>query len=435
MPIDHNIPLGVKPFQMPDPMNAMARALQIGGAMDDRASNRMLLDEKRSKLQRSNRMYEIAKGGASALRSEGFHTEANEIEKGELENTGKRLTNQKTEIDTRGSVLGQYRSALDSVTSPDQAAQWLQAQYADPQVGKFLASKMPLEQAVGSIPRDPAGFQGWLQRNALGLDKAMGRELDLRKQGEVERHNQGTEGIQRGQLAVSQGNLGVAQSNLGLRRQELDHAKNAPKGQYDADRGVMIDQRTGVASPVTMGGKPLGPKQSGAGNVTEGERKAATLLQRMDGSLKQLQTALAEDPGAAKPQLISSGLRSMGMEAAANTNDNPARQRVEAAQLDILDAALTLGTGAAYTREQLESYRRSYFPQIGDKSDQVADKKARLDNILNAARIGAGRAAPAQSGATPPAGTPARITDDAGYNALPSGAEFVGPDGKTRRKP
>jgi hypothetical protein len=68
------------------------------------------------------------------------------------------------------------------------------------------------------------------------------------------------------------------------------------------------------------------------------------------------------------------------------------RQIVESAQLDILDAALTLGTGAAYTREQLESYRKSYFPQIGDKPENVAAKRARLQNILRSAEIASGRA-------------------------------------------
>ena len=68
------------------------------------------------------------------------------------------------------------------------------------------------------------------------------------------------------------------------------------------------------------------------------------------------------------------------------------RQIVESAQLDILDAALTLGTGAAYTREQLESYRKSYFPQINDKPENVAAKRARLQNILRSAEIASGRA-------------------------------------------
>lgn len=34
-----------------------------------------------------------------------------------------------------------------------------------------------------------------------------------------------------------------------------------------------------------------------------------------------------------------------------------------------------------------------------------------------------------------PGAAPARINDDAGFNALPSGAEFIGPDGVRRRKP
>jgi hypothetical protein len=76
----------------------------------------------------------------------------------------------------------------------------------------------------------------------------------------------------------------------------------------------------------------------------------------------------------------------------ANVARPEARQQVEDAQLDILDAALTLGTGAAYTREQLMGYRRSYFPQPGDKPKNIIDKKARLDTILRAARIAAGRA-------------------------------------------
>ena len=68
------------------------------------------------------------------------------------------------------------------------------------------------------------------------------------------------------------------------------------------------------------------------------------------------------------------------------------RQIIESAQLDITDAALTLGTGAAYTKEQLETYRKSYFPQIGDKPEVVVAKRARLQNILQSAAIASGRA-------------------------------------------
>lgn len=69
----------------------------------------------------------------------------------------------------------------------------------------------------------------------------------------------------------------------------------------------------------------------------------------------------------------------------------------------------------------------------------------RVDSIrsnYNAGPLDAGayRDQPAAVGGGAPAPKPAaggvpRITGDADYNALPSGATFIGPDGKTRRKP
>lgn len=128
-------------------------------------------------------------------------------------------------------------------------------------------------------------------------------------------------------------------------------------------------------------------------NVTEGERKAATLLQRMQNSEAQLLKALEGKKSAEKPGIVPSLFRGVGLETMANLVTPENRQQVEAAQLDILDAALTLGTGAAYTKEQLEGYRKSYFPQIGDRPETIRDKQARLNNVLSAARIAAGRSA------------------------------------------
>ena len=128
------------------------------------------------------------------------------------------------------------------------------------------------------------------------------------------------------------------------------------------------------------------------GAPTEGERTAATLLQRLQFSQQQLKDALAEDKTAAKPQLLPS-IVGVVSESAANSLRSPTRQRIEGAQLDLLDAALTLGTGAAYTKEQLKGYSESYFPQIGDSPQAIKDKEARLANVIEAAKIKSGRAA------------------------------------------
>jgi hypothetical protein len=139
------------------------------------------------------------------------------------------------------------------------------------------------------------------------------------------------------------------------------------------------------------------PEKAGE-KLTEGERTAGFLSTRLNNSLNQLKTVTGEKPSAASPNIKAEAVRFFTRSDYLKNLTNPeARQQVEAAQYDILDSALTLGTGAAYTREQLESYRQSYFPQLGDKPKTVADKAKRLEGLLDAAYQKAGRAAPKEA--------------------------------------
>lgn len=155
-----------------------------------------------------------------------------------------------------------------------------------------------------------------------------------------------------------------------------------------------VGKRGGAVAPVAEQpiiqprGTPLIGKASGS---TESERKAATLLQRLQFSQNQLTQALTDDPKAAGPEAFAAAVGKLST-TAGNLLNSEARQRVEAAQLDILDAALTLGTGAAYTREQLEGYRQAYFPAYGDEPKTILDKQARLQNVIDAAQIASGKA-------------------------------------------
>ena len=165
-------------------------------------------------------------------------------------------------------------------------------------------------------------------------------------------------------------------------------------GGVGAGGAGMPGARVSAPQAPLAGATPTAAKQfRGKGQgMTEGERKASTLLQRLRFSEGQLTKALVDDPDAAKPGVFTSALDMLSTPLA-NTLTPEARQRVQSAQLDILDAALTLGTGAAYTKEQLEGYRSSYFPAIGDGPTQVKDKKARLQNVISAANIAAGKGA------------------------------------------
>jgi hypothetical protein len=128
---------------------------------------------------------------------------------------------------------------------------------------------------------------------------------------------------------------------------------------------------------------------------SEGERKSAVLTTILDRNIAQLQAAVGKDPTAIKPNVAASVVKGItGSDYLSKELTPDQRQIVEAAQLDILDAALTLRTGAAYTREQLLAYRESYFPQIGDKPEQVKAKQQRLATLLDSAYVASGRAAP-----------------------------------------
>ena len=215
--------------------------------------------------------------------------------------------------------------------------------------------------------------------------------------------------------AISKETYNSSAADLAFRKTQDEWNKKNPGFQLEkvdqpdgSVQFVGVDKRTMVATPI-MTAPPAGANRGPVGvtdttagvplvgaaknaQTTEGERKAATLLQRLQFSQGQLMQALKEKPDADKPGLFASAVGKLST-TGENLLNSAERQRVQAAQLDILDAALTLGTGAAYTKEQLEGYRTSYFPAYGDDPKTILDKQARLKNVIDAAKTAAGRAA------------------------------------------
>lgn len=127
--------------------------------------------------------------------------------------------------------------------------------------------------------------------------------------------------------------------------------------------------------------------------LVESERTAAFLTTRIAQSAAEIADASQRSPSAASPNLKRELVRSIAGDTAANYLTPAQRQIIEGAQINVIDAALTLGTGAAYTPEQLEGYRKAYFPQLGDAPETIAAKRERLRGILVAARVKSGGAA------------------------------------------
>jgi len=126
---------------------------------------------------------------------------------------------------------------------------------------------------------------------------------------------------------------------------------------------------------------------------TEGERKDAYNLGRIVTAQRQITEAVAKDPSAFAP----SGLEALAESAPGEGSytyltQSPQRQIVAAAQGDMIDALLTLATGAAYTKEQLAQQRQSYLPRWNESNESKRAKVERLYDLAQQARVRAGRA-------------------------------------------
>ena len=135
------------------------------------------------------------------------------------------------------------------------------------------------------------------------------------------------------------------------------------------------------------------PRQNSpaARKTTEDQNKAAGYARRMELSLSDVSRYEKADPSSNRPGLGIAMLDAVP-NSIANYGKSEARQNIEAAQMDALDAALTLNTGAAYTKEQLASLAKAYFPQPGNTANVVEEKKKRLQNLIDTARTRAGSA-------------------------------------------
>lgn len=283
-----------------------------------------------------------------------------------------------------------------------------------PTMGGFLPN-LQKAAAARQAGVDPSIVSAFMQHN----ESAMTR--DAQQQAPAQPITLSTENV--GGFNVLRDNTGKVISSQvpdRIQRQEVTNMTPYQAAQVDLDRQRLELDRTKTKTA------------TGPASITEAERKGAVLGTRLEGALRELESVETDAPGASRPTLTEKAAGMLG-EAAANVVRSPNRQRADTAQLDALDAALTLATGAAYTKEQIQALRKSYFPQIGDSADVVTAKERRFKMIVETARIASGRASPSIDAAQPPTqGQPVRVDTPQEAMQLLPGTLFVTPDGRVK---
>lgn len=209
-------------------------------------------------------------------------------------------------------------------------------------------------------------------------------------------------------------------------------------GQKAPSNGLTVTTNPDGTTTVQQGGtaKPL----------TEGQSKDTVFVTRAKGSLP-----IIDSIGNELTDLrtnVTGQLPVVG-----NYTKSPQYQQAEQAGTEFLQAILRKDTGAAITPQETDEYGKVYLPRPGDSPELLGQKKASRNRavaaieaglppqaILNAekALLTSGSAAlppTTATDATQDQAAPVVITDDAGYDALPSGATFQAPDGTIRKKP
>jgi hypothetical protein len=147
-------------------------------------------------------------------------------------------------------------------------------------------------------------------------------------------------------------NRGVQYSAQNLTKQRLD---------FDRNGGVAaVNAKNGTTTPKSE-------------KLTEGMRNNAMYAQRMTAAEKLLEGASEQKPGVL--ETIAGSTPLVGSELGANQFRSADRQKAVQAQRDWVRAKLRKESGAAIGVDEMNQEIATYFPQIGDSAEVIAQKK------------------------------------------------------------
>lgn len=174
--------------------------------------------------------------------------------------------------------------------------------------------------------------------------------------------------------------------------------------QYDAERGVTVNTRTGEATPVLQDGKPIGAREKAP---AENELTAAGYAGRMAAAENIFGTIGPAGQPNAKTFIAANlpkldPVKRRAMERAVMS---PQQQQYRQAQEDWVRAKLRKESGAVIADDEMQREIETYFPQIGDSPEVIQQKARSRATALQGMTVASGKAenrVSSVSGARPP---------------------------------
>lgn len=407
--LNTNIALAARPAQFEDPAKQYANvlAIQQAGNQNALAQYAMARAQREDELQRliDDAYRTSVKPDGTVDRNALINTLASGgagraipgIQKGFLEVDEKRGAIDKTALETRhkaleiigGALTGLMQNptrenimaagarlkalgipgideTLATLPANDLALpQWIHSQAAQTKQGldalQAFAPKVNLQDTGGSIvPMNTNPLAGTIGPLVGGISTPKtatpGDILTDRRgwasQAEQRRHNLETEGTAR-------------------------DAADRADWQYDAERGVLVNKRTGATkAAVGADGQPLQPK------LTEAQKKELTSIDSQLGVISGARDAVKTTPSAFT---FKRGLATMTgplTESAVGRTDSEDERNARSYVFNIVSAVINERAGAAQSKQELARLR-SFLPAETDGSQQINDKLNAFETYLN----------------------------------------------------
>lgn len=294
-------------------------------------------DEAQQQMQDRNALQRIAAGWgadttpeqrAAGLRASGrpgLMTQADAIEKSALDRRKTEADITKSGADARGTdaeTLVKQLGVLKTLSAGVMANPTLEsAAFALDAFERMTSQQMPEERQKLAMLQTPEQVKQWAAGHALQADKLL-PQIQTRNTGGSTDTLAVDPVTGKATVTNSAKNTvspdAVLSADTTRRGQNMTDAREReqPKGVLDPERGLLVNPRTGEASPITVGGKPVGSKKP-----TDGEQKAndaKDVLSILDEADKLVDKATNSYAGAASDQALRAfGVSTGGAEAAA----------------------------------------------------------------------------------------------------------------------
>ena len=336
---------------------------------------------------------------------------------------------ERSRIETQNKAMDNYRSMLAGVRDPQTAVQWIRAGYADPVLGPVLTRYAKPDEAAQRIPQDPAAFQQWLQAQAVGATKF----VELNKPQTVVRNTGGSTDV-------------IQTPGLGGPATVVSSVKNTQSPDNAASVGASL-ANAAATREVAKATRDAANIQTGFKNEQELRKEFENLPEVK--SYKKAYPAYASIKDAASRNTPQSDINIVYGVAKLYDPDSVVREgeygtiaNSQAIPEWLKGAAQRLAGGGRLTAETRRQIMTEANGRIQSYQAEHDKARASYEGIatrrgINPANVfqatgdvpGGGQPAPPK-----PAAGPVKVSTDADYAKLPSGAEYIAPDGSHRRK-